>query len=127
MKNKLRKIITNQRTYLYSVTDQFHAETETNTLTVKIFLNGEKQTPLIIDFLTFDDYIMGQPLKSGISLMNIKTNSMEVININEPKYIHQFILQGIEKGWSGKNKIKKQNGLNYLAELGYKVEPLRPN
>lgn len=107
MKNKLRKIIIDQIEYLYSVTDQFHSGTETNKLTVKIFLSGEKQTPLIIDFLTIDDYLAGQPLKSGINLMNTITNSQQSINLNEPKYIQQLIVKGIEKGWSGQNKMEK--------------------
>lgn len=112
--------------YLYSVSDQFHSGTETNTLTVKIFLSGEKQTPLIIDFLTFDEYIMGQPLKSGITLMNAVTDSLENVNINEPKYIQKLIVKGIEKGWNGKNKMEKQNGLTYLSELGYDIDTLKP-
>lgn len=112
--------------YLYSVTDKYHAGTETNTLTVKVFLSGEKKTPLIIDFLTFEHYFMGQSLKSGISLMNAVTDSLESVNINEPKYIQKLIVKGIEKGWNGKNKMEKQDGLNYLAELGYEIEPLKP-
>ncbi|WP_106914799.1 hypothetical protein [Chryseobacterium aurantiacum] len=126
MKNKLRKIVVDHLEYLYVVTDQYHQGTETNTLTVKIFLNGSKQTPLIIDFLTFDDYIMGQPLKSGISLANKITNSIEVVNMNEPKYIRQLILQGLKNGWTGENTIKKQNGLDYLKEWGFEIEKLQP-
>ncbi|WP_160136276.1 hypothetical protein [Chryseobacterium sp. c4a] len=126
MKNKLRKITIEHTEYLYAVTDKYDAVSETNTLTVKVFLSGEKQTPLIIDFLTFEHYFMGQPLKSGISLMNAVTDSLENVNINEPKYIQKFIVKGIEKGWNGKNKMEKQNGLNYLAELGYEIGSLKP-
>ncbi|MBP2619709.1 hypothetical protein [Chryseobacterium jejuense] len=126
MKTKLRKIVVDQIEYLYSVTDQFHSGTETNTLTVKIFLSGEKHTPLIIDFLTVDDYLMGQLLNSGIFLMNTITNSIERVNINEPKYIQKFILKGREKGWNGGNRMEKQNGLDYLAELGYEIDSLKP-
>ncbi|MFP3835005.1 hypothetical protein [Chryseobacterium sp. SIMBA_028] len=126
MKNKLRKIVIDHLEYLYVVTDQYHHGTETNTLTVKIFVSGNKQTPLIIDFLTLDDYIMGQPLKSGISLVNKITNSIEIININEPKYISQLILQGLKNGWTGENTIKKQDGLDYLKEWGFGIEKLQP-
>ncbi|UHO39066.1 hypothetical protein H5J24_02625 [Chryseobacterium capnotolerans] len=127
MKSKLRKITVEQTEYLYLVTDKYHPGTYTNTLTVKIFLKDEKQTPLIIDFLTYNHYIMGQPLKSGIWLMNMITNSKEGVNINEPKYIQKLILQGREKGWDGKNKMEKQNGLDYLAQVGYDIDPLKPN
>lgn len=126
MKNKLKKITVEHAEYVYLVTDKYHSRTDTNTLTIKVFLNGEKQTPLIIDFLTFDDYIMGQPLKSGIGLMNTVTSSIEKVNINEPRYIQQLIIKGREKNWSGKNKIEKQNGLIYLHELGYEIDSFKP-
>ncbi|MGE8526508.1 hypothetical protein [Chryseobacterium rhizosphaerae] len=126
MKRKLRKILIHNMEYLYSVTDKYHAGTETNTLTVRIFLSGQKQTPLVIEFLTSDDYFMGQPLNSGINLMNTVRDSIENININEPKYIQQLIVKGREKGWSGKNKMEKQNGLDYLSELGYEIDSLKP-
>ncbi|MDR3026185.1 hypothetical protein [Chryseobacterium sp.] len=126
MKNKLRKIIINNIEYLYSVTDQFHAETETNTLTVKVFLSGQKTTPLIIKFLTVDDYMMGQPLKSGVKLVNKMTGSEDEINLNEPKYIKMLVLLGLQKGWEGSNSIEIQNGLHYLNELGFETDKLIP-
>jgi len=70
--------------YLYSVTDIYHAGTETNTLTVRIFLSGQKKTPLIIEFLTSDDYFMGQPLQSGIILINKITSSEDEVNLMSP-------------------------------------------
>ncbi|MGU3376200.1 hypothetical protein [Chryseobacterium sp. M5A1_1a] len=126
MKNKLRKIIVDHINYLYFVTDKYHHGTQTNTLTVKIFLNGNKKAPLIIDFLTLDDYLMGQPLKSGISLINKMTNLIEEVNINEPKYIRQLILQGRKNGWTGENTMERQNGLDYLREFGFDIEKLQP-
>lgn len=119
MKNKLRKIIIENSKYLYTVTDKYHSETETNTLTLKVFLEGYKQSPLIVDFLTSDHYYMGQVLKSGISLENKKTNSTDIVNINQPGLIRQLILQGIKNGWTGTTQIDRQNGLSYLVELGY--------
>lgn len=124
MKSKLRKITIDNLVYLYSVTDKYHLGTETNTLTVKIFLNGQKQTPLIIDFLTLDHYHMGQILKTGVKLKNNFKKIDENVNINEPKYIRELILQGRKKGWIGTNKIEKQDGLNYLTELGYETDIL---
>lgn len=43
MKNKLRRITIEDLVYLYSITDKYHSGTETNTLTVKVFLEGRKQ------------------------------------------------------------------------------------
>lgn len=119
MKNKLRKIIIDNSKYLYTVTDQYHPESETNTLRLKVFLEGYKQSPLTIDFLTSDHYYMGQVLKSGVALENKKTGSTDIININQPGLIRKLILQGIKNGWNGITKTDRQNGLNYLVGLGY--------
>jgi hypothetical protein len=61
MKFKLRKITINYLVYLYAVTDIDHPETQTNTLTVKVYLNGEKKTPLFIDFLTKGAILLFRP------------------------------------------------------------------
>lgn len=124
MKNKLRKIVINTIEYLYRVTDQFHSETQTNTLTLKIFLSGQKLTPLIIQFVTVEHYIVGQPLKSGIKLINKIKNSEDEVNMNEPKYIRQFILLGLKNGWSGVNSIAVQDGLDYLNQLGFETDQI---
>ncbi|MDR6369379.1 hypothetical protein J2795_000384 [Chryseobacterium bernardetii] len=126
MKSKLRKITINAVEYLYSVSNQYHSETKTNTLTVKVFLNGQKQTPLIIKSLTVDDYVMGQPLQSGVKLVNKMTGSEDEVNLNRPKYIRQFIVLGLKKGWSGFNSMEIQNGLDYLNELGFETDQLKP-
>ena len=127
MKNKLRKIIINERVYLYSINDRYHSERYANTLTVKIYLSGQKQTPLVIEFATIDDPIMGQPLKTGVKLVNKITKATDTVNLNEPKYIRELILMGQQKGWSGRNKMEKQNGLEYLDILGYETKDLTHN
>lgn len=126
MKNKLRKIVIDNQEYLYSIADKYHSENESNTLTVKVYLSGHKQTPLIIEFLTYDDYYNGQPLQSGIELTNKINNTIDRVNINEPKYIRQLILQGIKNGWTGNNKIGNQNGVIYLEQIGYETSSLKP-
>ena len=83
---------------MYLVADQYYFESKTNTLTVKVFLNGQKQTPLIIKFMTVNDYVMGQPLKSGVKLFNKIKNTEEVVNLNEPKYIKELIVLGVKDG-----------------------------
>ncbi|MEO8535285.1 MAG: hypothetical protein ABI441_16120 [Flavobacterium sp.] len=126
MKSKLRKIVVNDLEYLYSVNNKYHLGTETCTLTIKVFLREQKQTPLIIDFLTVEHYFVGQVLNTGINLINKITNSTDLINLNEPNYIRNLILLGQKHGWIGINKIENQDGLNYLAEMGYETEVLKP-
>lgn len=127
MKNKLRKITIEQVKYLYITSTTFHATTQNNTLRVRIFLSGQKKTPLIVEFLTPDHYYSGQLLNTGIELFNTKKNITERININEPKSIRELILKGIEKGWTGTNKMAIQDGIVYLHELGYETSMLNPN
>lgn len=127
MKSKLRKIKIENKEYLYAVTDRYHPENQNNTLTVKVFLVGNKLTPLVIDFFTSDHYYMGQLLNSGIDLKNEKTATTDTININRPKFIRELILQGIQAGWVGTNKMDIQDGLNYLNRLGYETSSLQPN
>lgn len=126
MKNKLRKIVVDNLEYLYLVSNRFHSETDMNTLTVKVFLTGYKQTPLIVQFLTLNDYSVEQPLKLGVKMMNKKTNSEHVVNLNKPGFIRQFILHGKQNGWSGTHTIGTQNGLSYLEELGFETDRLQP-
>lgn len=126
MKSKLRKITIENLEYFYSVSNKYNLENQTNTLTVRIYLSGYKQTPLVIDFLTIDNYYIGQLLNAGVRLANKRTNMTDTVNINEPKYIRELILQGHKNGWTGNNKMEKQNGLNYLTESGYDAEALKP-
>lgn len=125
MKNKLRKIVINNLEYLYFVTVRFHAGTDMNTTSVKVFLSGFKKTPLIIEFLTLNDYYIGSRLNFGIMLMNKMTHVETEVNLNKPGLIRKLILQGQENGWSGINTIEVQNGLSYLEELGFETSPLQ--
>lgn len=76
--------------------------------------------------MTVNDYVMGQPLKSGVKLFNKIKNTEEVVNLNEPKYIKELIVLGLKDGWSGTNLIIIKNGLNYLSELGFQTDQLKP-
>lgn len=76
--------------------------------------------------MTVNDYVMGQPLKSGVKLFNKIKNTEEVVNLNEPKYIKELIVLGLKDGWSETNLIIIKNGLNYLSELGFQTDQLKP-
>jgi hypothetical protein len=66
------------------------------------------------------------PLQSGIPLFNSKTNESVPVNLNEPKYIREFILFGLKNGWTGINNLPTQDGLQYLTEMGFEVGHLPP-
>ena len=126
MKQKLRKLIHKDKEYLYRINTVYNTKKDsTSLLSVRIFLAGEKNTPLCIDFFTIEDKYMGQPLNGNISLLNKNTQTKETINLNEPKYIPKLIDWGEEQGWKGDNKIPPLNGLLFLELLGYDIAPIQ--
>ena len=126
MKQKLRKLIHKEKEYLYRINTVYNTKKDsTSLLSVRIFLEGEKNTPLCINFITIEDKYMGQPLNGNISLLNKNTQTKEIINLNEPKYIPKLIDCGEEQGWKGDNKIPPLNGLLFLELLGYDIAPIQ--
>ena len=126
MKQKLRKLIHKDKEYLYRINTVYNTKKDnTSLLSVRIFLEGEKNTPLCIDFFTIEDKYMGQPLNGNINLLNKNTQTKETINLNEPKYIPKLIDWGEEQGWKGDNKIPPLNGLLFLEFLGYDIAPIQ--
>ena len=126
MKQKLRKLIHKDKEYLYRVDTVYNRKRDQNSLlSVRIFLNGEKNTPLCVDFITIEDEFMGQPLNGNIKLLNKTTQTEDTINLNEPKYIPKLIDWGTAQGWIGSNKIAPLNGLLFLQLLGYDTTPLQ--
>ena len=92
---------------------------------MRIFLSGEKNTPLCIDFITIENEFMGQPLNGNINLLNKTTQTEDTINLNEPKYIPKLIDWAETQGWTGSNKTAPLNGLLFLQSLGYDISPLQ--
>jgi len=126
MKQKLRRLIHKDKEYLYRINTAYNTKKDcTSLLSVRIFLAGEKNTPLCINFITIDDKYMGQPLNGNISLLNKNTQTKETINLNEPKYIPKLIDWGTVQGWIASNKIAPLNGLLFLQLLGYDTTPLQ--
>ena len=126
MKQKLRKLIHKDKEYLYRVDTVYNRKRDQNSLlSVRIFLNGEKNTPLCVDFITIEDEFMAQPLNGNIKLLNKTTQTEDNINLNEPKYIPKLIDWGTAQGWIGSNKIAPLNGLLFLQLLGYDTTPLQ--
>ena len=126
MKQKLRRLIHKDKEYLYRINTAYNTKKDsTSLLSVRIFLAGEKNTPLCINFITIEDKYMGQPLNGNINLLNKNTQTKETINLNEPKYIPKLIDWGEEQGWKGDNKIPPLNGLLFLEFLGYDIAPIQ--
>ena len=126
MKQKLRKLVHKGQEYLYRVNTAYNTKGDnTSLLSVRIFLSGEKNTPLCIDFITIEDEFMGQPLNGNINLLNKTTQTEDTINLNEPKYIPKLIDWAETQGWTSSNKTSSLNGLLFLQSLGYDTSPLQ--
>ena len=126
MKQKLRKLVHKGQEYLYRVNTVYNTKGDnTSLLSVRIFLSGEKNTPLCIDFITIEDEFMGQPLNGNINLLNKNTQTEDNINLNEPKYIPKLIDWAETQGWTSSNKTSSLNGLLFLQSLGYDTSPLQ--
>ena len=126
MKQKLRKLVHKGQEYLYRINTAYNTKGDnTSLLSVRIFLSGEKNTPLCIDFITIEDEFMGQPLNGNINLLNKTTQTEDTINLNEPKYIPKLIDWAEIQGWTGSNKTAPLNGLLFLQSLGYDTSPLQ--
>ena len=126
MKQKLRKLVHKDKEYLYRVDTIYNRKRDHNSLlSVRIFLSGEKNTPLCVDFITVEDEFMGQLLNGNINLLNKTTQTEDNINLNEPKYIPKLIDWAETQGWTGSNKTDPLNGLLFLQSLGYDTSPLQ--
>lgn len=122
----LRKITVEDNVYLYKSVTGFGGSTATATFEIKIFLEHYKLTPLKINFITWEDAYAGNPLSTGIKLTRLSNREEEVVNLNRPKYIREFILYGLKMGWNGQNKVDSIDGLKILTSLDYDVSSLHP-
>jgi len=126
VKMGLRKIIIGENVFLYSKQAGVNPATKEGLIVIKIFLSGFKQTPLLINFLTWDDPMIGYPLNAGFPILNTLTGEKEIINLNRPKYIKECILYGQKAGWTGDNKLEPLDGLKMFSDFGYDISVLIP-
>ncbi|MEK8133084.1 hypothetical protein WMW72_34985 [Paenibacillus filicis] len=125
MKKKTRKIIVNEKEYLYLINSRYHQHI--SRITLKISLKGAKSLTCTYLFDTWDDPITGSPLLVGVSLKNLETNNIENFNLHYPKTIREFVLYSLKNGWSGENVIEFKNGLEIISEMGYDISALKPH
>ncbi|NEW09331.1 hypothetical protein GK047_25635 [Paenibacillus sp. SYP-B3998] len=124
MKKKTRKIIVGDKEYLYVINQKYN--NHSSNISLKVSLEGFKNLTCTFQFFTWDDPITGSPLLVGVSLKNKETNNKEFFNINYPRTIREFILYGLENGWTGENKIEFQDGIDIIGKMGYEVSWLKP-
>lgn len=124
MKKKTRKIIVGENEYLYVIDQKYNQQL--SNISLKISLKVLKNITCTFFFCTWDDPITGSPLLVGTSLTNKDTNKIEKYNLHNPRTIRDFILYGLENGWTGKNVIEFQDGLDIIGKMRYDISWLEP-
>jgi hypothetical protein len=120
IRSKPRQIRVNGENYIYikSIDNDLMSE---STILLKLFLENHKKTPLIFYFTASNEPDIGHQLYAGVVLENKITQSKQRININEPKWVHQFILEGLKIGWTGKNILEYQDGNQVIENWGFDI------
>lgn len=109
MKNNLRKITIDKTKFLwrhafgYVNTD---AKNYRSVSTLTIYKSGFKQGKLQVDFETWEDVVLGNPLNQGIAV----DENTASINLNKPKEIRKVIVYALENGWNGETQMHIEDG-----------------
>ena len=119
MRSKLRKITVNNTVFTWRYqgyvrnmppcTSRFLAFSKENNIYIEIF------------FYTEDMYPGGAPLNIGLDVINIKTDKLERLSFNKPKYadeLIQFILGSNSK--ESFFHLSEKNGNGIIQKLGYR-------
>lgn len=120
IRNKIRKITINDNNYLYiiSIDNDWIIE---SSIFLKVFLENYKKTSLMICFNAKNTPDAGHLIYAGLKVINKNDQTKEIINIHQPKWVKLFILEGIKLGWTGKNSISTQNGVEIMENWGFEI------
>ncbi|MCY9516196.1 hypothetical protein [Paenibacillus apiarius] len=124
MKKKTREIVVCGKEFSYVINQKYNHNS--SNISLKISQRGFKKFTCTFLFCTWEDPVTGSPLLVGVALKNKKTIKMENYSLHYPITIRDFILYGMENGWTGENIIEFQDGLEIIGEMGYEDAWLRP-
>lgn len=123
MKKKNRKIIINDKVYLYNVQSRYCGN-DLGIVTLKIFLDGYIQTPYIFHFKNIVDFIGGTPLYTGVFLLNKQTALQEFVSLHRPYFARLFILYALSEGWDATKKYENQKAMDVLTHFNLDVSKI---
>jgi hypothetical protein len=133
MKQKLRKISVDRMIYLWRYIPGYEQTPPTNASgyatwqsrdTFTAYLVTQRSCPLIVRFRTWEDPIIGGPLRTGAAI-NLGNPESSRINLHTPRLAAEIIRQARQRGWQPEQTATPfiiENGLELLAEMGYRVE-----
>jgi hypothetical protein len=119
VKKKLRQIVVDGQTYLWRFTpgyvathDPAHPWQCHDHFTA--YLLHAKVSPLHVSFLTWEDPVMGGPLRTGMPLdLDERHSEVWRVNLHTPKYAAWIIQRALEGGWQ-----PEQSRVSFVIEQG---------
>ena len=77
-----------------------------------------------IHFITWEDAVIGGPLRTGAPVV-LNSPSSAQLNLHTPKTAAEMIRGALKSGWqpiTGKQPFVIDDGMGFLKEMGYEVE-----
>ncbi len=133
MKQKLRKITVDGVVYLWRFVPGYEQtppgeESDQATWqsrdTFTAYLATQRASPLIVRFRTWEDPIIGGPLRVGAPI-NLNNPESSGINLHTPLFAAAIIRHMRQRGWQPEQTTTPfiiEDGLQLLADMGYTVE-----
>ena len=84
------------------------------------YLSQTKVCPLHVSFLTWEDFVIGGPLRTGVPLDLDKPSSESwAVNLHTPKYAAWIIQKALEAGWKpeqSRSPFVIEHGVQWLLQ-----------
>jgi hypothetical protein len=128
-RSKLRKMVVDGENYLWRFMPGYERTGEPlNSYqchdSFVAYLEEGKTSPLQVHFITWEDAIIGGPLRTGAPVVPGNSNSAQ-LNLHTPKIAAEMIRGAIKRGWRPATDAKPfviADGMTFLKEMGYEVE-----
>jgi hypothetical protein len=130
MKNKLRKIVVENETYLWR-RQHFHVnKCEKENVCIEkviIYLNGYKNSALFIYFEDDEKTTWKVDESQGLLTKHTVVDNdvtIESINLNKPSIVEKLIRYYIDKNWKPKenNKLEIANAIILIEKYAFKID-----
>ncbi len=125
MKKNIRKITVHEKSYFYRILSSYCGHNNA-IVSLKIYLDGHRQTPYILQFKCLDDFYGGASLYVGVALFNVQTGLKEYVTLHRPYVVRLCILKALEQGWDATKMHINTEGMQFLAELNLDITTITP-
>ncbi|MDM1388702.1 hypothetical protein HX052_01760 [Myroides marinus] len=122
MKKRLRTLKVGSDEYLYSTEgigtgdiSKIAEGGDKSIFVIRIFKDKYSKYALLVFFCVLDDYYVGNPLNSGVSLYNDLLRKEVRVNLNRPLFVRMALDYGLEQGWNPTDAPLELDGLALLV------------